>query len=163
MRKKGVDAMPEDTSSKTVGQVTELTVITPLKPGAAASLRKVLGALQVSPDSPIKQISTIHFARWVIFDDDKRLLFTSNFDGSWEDYLRDFSQKRPDGMDKIFGHCDGYPAGGCRDFEAFKAYVRKYQVPTDLFYAAYPDISVKAVLEAVRVKALTDDFLRKLG
>ena len=156
--------MPAPTTiSKTIGQVTELTVIAPLKPGAAASLRQVLGALQVSPDSPIKQISTIHFARWVIIDNDQRLLFTSNFDGSWDTYLRDFSQKTPDGMDRIFGHCDGYPAGGCRDFEAFKEYVRKHQVPTDLFYAAYPETSVKGVLEALRVKTLTDEFLQKLG
>jgi hypothetical protein len=155
--------MPTTTISKTVGQVTELTVIAPLNPGAAPQLRQVLNALQISADSPIKQISTIHFARWVIFDKDERLLFTSNFDGSWESYLRDFSQKTPEGMDRIFGHCKGYPPGGCRDFEAFKAYVHEYQVPTDLFYAAYPEASVKAVREAFRVKALTDEFLRKLG
>jgi hypothetical protein len=99
----------------------------------------------------------------VIFDNDQRLLFTSNFDGSWETYLRDFSQITPDGMDLIFGHCEGYPAGGCGDFEAFKAYVSQHQVATDLFYAAYPESSVKAVLNALRVKSLTDDFLRKLG
>ncbi len=155
--------MSTTTISKTVGQVTELTVIAPLKPGSAVILRQVLNALQTSTDSPIKQISTIHFARWVIFDNDQRLLFTSNFDGSWEAYLRDFSQRTPDGMDRIFGHCDGYPAGGCRDFEAFKEYVRKFQVPTDLFYAAYPESSVKAVTEALRVKKLTDEFLRQLG
>lgn len=155
--------MSPSTISKTIGQVTELTVIAPLKPGAAASLRKVLSALQVTPDSPIKKIGTIHFARWVIFDNDQRLLFTSNFDGSWESYLRDFSQITPEGMDHIFGHCDGYPAGGCKDFEAFKEYVSKYQVPTDLFYAAYPESSVQAVLEGLRVKALTDEFLRQLG
>ena len=116
-------ATPIKTISKTIGQVTELTCICPLKPGAAVSLRQVLGALQISPNSPIKEINTIHFARWVIFDNDTRLLFTSNFDGSWEDYLRDFSVKTPEGMDKIFGHCEGYPPGGCADFEAFKAYV----------------------------------------
>jgi hypothetical protein len=155
--------MPTTTVSKTIGQVTELTVIAPLKPGAAASLRQVLNGLQVTPESPIKQIGTIHFARWVIIDNDSRLLFTSNFDGSWENYLRDFSQKTPEGMDRIFGHCDGYPEGGCRDFEAFKNYVAKYQVTTDLFYAAYPETSVKGVTEALRVKKLTDEFLRQLG
>ncbi|MGH9310701.1 MAG: hypothetical protein ACRD1U_15100 [Vicinamibacterales bacterium] len=155
--------MPTTTVSKTIGQVTELTVIAPLKPGAATTLRQVLNGLQVTPESPIKQIGTIHFARWVIIDNDSRLLFTSNFDGSWENYLRDFSQKTPEGMDRIFGHCDGYPAGGCRDFEAFKDYVAKYQVTTDLFYAAYPETSVKGVVEALRVKKLTDEFLRQLG
>ena len=155
-------ATTDDTISKTVGQVSELTVIAPLKPGSAGKLRQVLSALQTTPDSPVKKIGTIHFARWVIFDDDKRLLFTSNFDGDWVDYLRDFSQITPDGMDRIFGHCDGYPEGGCRDFEAFRAYVRKFQVPTDLFYAAYPESSVKAVTQALEVKALTDEFVRKL-
>lgn len=151
------------TISKTVGQVTELTVIAPLTPGAAPILRQVLSALQTTPDSPVKQIGTIHFARWVIFDNDTRLLFTSNFDGSWETYLRDFSIKTPEGMDRIFGHCEGYPEGGCGDFEAFKSYVRKFQVPTDLFYAAYPEASVKAVVEALRVKKLTDEFLERIG
>jgi hypothetical protein len=37
--------MPSTTISKTVGQVTELTVIAPLKAGAATTLRQVLGAL----------------------------------------------------------------------------------------------------------------------
>ena len=155
-------ATTDDTISKTVGQVSEITVIAPLKQGSAGKLRQVLTALQTTPDSPVKKIGTIHFARWVIFDDDQRLLFTSNFDGDWVDYLRDFSQITPDGMDRIFGHCDGYPEGGCRDFEAFRAYVRKFQVPTDLFYAAYPDSSVKAVTQALEVKALTDEFVRKL-
>ncbi len=155
--------MTTPAASKTIGQVTELTVMAPLKPGAAVSLRRVLSALQTSADSPIKKINSIHFARWVIFDGDQRLLFTSNFDGSWEEYLRDFSQITPDGMDRIFAHCEGYPAGGCRDFEAFKAYVAAHQVATDLFYAAYPESSVAAVLEGLRVKALTDEFLQKLG
>jgi hypothetical protein len=155
--------MPTDTISKTIGQVTELTVIAPLKPGGAARLRQVLAALQTSTDSPIKQIDTIHFARWVIIDNDARLLFTSNFDGSLEAYLRDFSVKTPDGMDRIFGNCEGYPAGGCRDFEAFKAYVRQNQVVTDLFYAAYPDSSVKAVKKALTVHAAANQFLDSLA
>jgi hypothetical protein len=56
--------MASTTISKTIGQVTELTVIAPLKAGAAASLRQVLHGLQISPDSPIKKINSIHFARW---------------------------------------------------------------------------------------------------
>ncbi|HWM26177.1 MAG TPA: hypothetical protein VNP98_15280 [Chthoniobacterales bacterium] len=154
---------PPDTISKTIGVVTELTVIAPLKEGGAARLRQVLGSLQVNPESPIKQIDTIHFARWVIIDNDTRLLFTSNFDGSLEAYLRDFSIKTPQGMDAIFGNCEGYPAGGCQDFEAFKQYVRCHQVVTDLFYAAYPESTVKAVKKALEVKALADQIIEKLS
>ena len=155
--------MDSNCISKTIGVVTEITVIAPLKPNSATNLRAILASLQIDANSPIKQIDTIHFARWVIFDNDTRLLFTSNFDNSWEAYLRDFSQKTPDGMDAIFGNCEGYPQGGCRDFEAFKKYVKDHQIPTDLFYAAYPDSSVRAVKRAIQVKALTDHFLEALG
>jgi len=155
--------MPTDTISKTIGVVTEVTVIAPLKEGGAARLRQVLAGLQTNPDSPIKQLDTIHFARWVIIDNDTRMLFTSNFDGSLGAYLQDFSIKTPQGMDAIFGNCEGYPPGGCADFDAFIAYVRKHQVPTDLFYAAYPESTVKAVKKALEVKALADQLLDKLG
>jgi len=66
-------------------------------------------------------------------------------------------------MDAIFGNCEGYPAGGCQDFEAFKKYVRDHQVVTDLFYAAYPESTVKAVKRALEVKALADQLMAKLG
>jgi hypothetical protein len=156
--------MPADTISKTLGKnVTEITVIAPLKQGGAAQLRAVLANLQTNPASPINQIDTIHFARWVIFDNDTRMLFTSNFDGPLEAYLRDFSVKTPQGMDAIFGNCEGYPAGGCADFEAFKAYVREHQVVTDLFYAAYPESTVRAVRKALKVNALAIDLLDALA
>ncbi|MBT2234295.1 hypothetical protein [Nonomuraea sp. NEAU-A123] len=29
------------------------------------------------------RIGTLHDARWVLFDDDTRLLFATNFDGDW--------------------------------------------------------------------------------
>ncbi len=36
------------------------------------------------------EISTIHFARWISIDHGQRLLFLSNYDGSWTNYLGDF-------------------------------------------------------------------------
>jgi putative membrane protein len=40
--------MPADTISKTIGVVTELTVIAPLKPGGAAQLRETLSRLRLA-------------------------------------------------------------------------------------------------------------------
>jgi hypothetical protein len=151
-----------DEISVTIGQVTELTLITPIVPGRAPVLRKVLQSIQVNPESPIRRISTIHYARWVLIDGDTRLLFTSNFDGSWEQYLRDFSTIVPEGLDMIWSNCVDYPAGGSKQFEAFIAWVRKHQVKVDLYYAAYPDASVRDVLRALDWTAKTERFLREL-
>ena len=35
-------------------------------------------------------IATIHEARFVLFDDDTRLLFATSFDGPWDAYMDDF-------------------------------------------------------------------------
>lgn len=156
--------MPEPVISKTIGQVTELTLIANLTPDKVPAYKAILARAQASPNGALfKKIPTIHFARWVVFDNDTRLLFTSNFDGSWEAYIRDFSVQAPDEMDAVFNACEGYPEKGSRDFPAFMQFVRDHQVPTNLFYAAYPDASVKAVLKALAVKKLTDDFVDQLG
>ena len=105
--------------STTVGKVTELTLINPVKPGHAAALREFLS--HIDPLT-IRPLETIHFARWVLFDDDTRLLFTSNFDGSLHDYLQDFVQVMPDGMDGIWQHCEEYPERGLRAQEAGPLY-----------------------------------------
>ncbi|WP_053179858.1 hypothetical protein [Pseudomonas kilonensis] len=147
--------------STTLGQVTELTVITPIIKGKANDLRNVLKGIQISPDSPIKRISSIHYARWVIFDNDSRLLFTSNFDGTWEKYLGDFVKLAAEGLDAIWSNCEGYP--GAQTYEKFQEYVRKHQVKTDLFYAAYPDATVPTVLKALDWVDKTTAYQRELA
>src|SRR3954466_5935806 len=46
----------------------------------------------------ISGLGTIHMVRWVIFDNETRLLFATNFDGDVEDYMRDFALKAPQGI-----------------------------------------------------------------
>ncbi len=147
--------------SKTIGVVTELTLITPILPGKADELAAILKKIQLNPSAVIGDISTIHFARWVIIDDGARLLFTSNFDGTWQSYLNDFTIKIPDGLDRIWGHCVDYP--GTKQFDRFCAWVDKYQVVTTCFYPAYPNFTVNDIKKALREKALLDEFLEKLG
>ncbi len=146
--------------STTIGKVTELTMINPVKAGRGPVLRQVL--VHVNPQT-VRKMETIHFARWVLIDNDTRLLFTSNFDHSLEAYLRDFVRVMPDGMDKIWENCEGYPADGCRNFPEFLAFVQKFQVATTLFYAAYPTATVKDVIKALDVKAKADQFEREIA
>jgi len=146
--------------SVTVGQVTAMTVITPIIPGKADILKQVLQGIQKKTDSPIKRINTIHYARWVIIDKGTRLLFTSNFDGTWEGYLRDFVEKAPEGLDAIWSNCVGYP--GAKPFDKFIAYVKDHEFDAELFYPAYPDTTVNQVQKALRIQrtfeALLDEF-----
>ena len=129
--------------SDSVGRVTALTTIAPIVPEKLEQLKLVLANVQEHPSQSIAKISTIHFARWVIIDNGTRLLFTSNFDGTFEDYIQDFVREIPEGLDAIWGNCEGYP--GSVPIEAFFNYIKANTFPNNTFYAAYPHLTVPDV------------------
>ena len=96
-------------------------------------------------------IPTIHFARWVMVNDNKRMLFFSNFDGSWTQYLGDFIDKSGWGLTGIFGNTAGFPKSlclifkGAYDQQRFLAWSRNTQIQTQLWYTASTAQSIKNI------------------
>src|SRR5262249_22290212 len=126
----------------------QMTVVSPIKPGLWSHIYIRLVFLLVSMQArrsrgSLSGVATIHFARWVIIDDGAHLLFESNYDGSWESYIDDFVDFASTGMNVIWGTAVDFPSVGCRDIEAFKQIIRRYQRVTQVFYSAYPGSSVK--------------------
>ena len=73
-----------------------------LKPGGAERLRKKLASdsnFANQNQSVVDRVGTIHDLRFVIFDNDTRLLFASTFDGDWDAYINDFAALIPDLID----------------------------------------------------------------
>ena len=103
-------------------------------------------------------IPTIHFARWIMMDDNKHMLFFSNFDGSWQQYLGDFIDKSGWGLTGIWSNTVNFPktnylfTGGAYDAEHFLAWSRYYQIPTDVWYCAYPNLSIKNVMNNTYIR-----------
>jgi hypothetical protein len=151
-----------DVISKTIdGNITELTLISKIIPAKLPALKAFLQMIQADPGMTIARISTIHYARWVLFDNDTRLLFCSNFDGSFEAYLQDFAEKLPQGLDGIWGNCEGYP--GCNPFGPFMEWVRSCQIEVICFYAAYPKSTVKDVFKALDWQKKTLTYMQELA
>ena len=113
---------------------------------------------EFEPPSRPRPGRTIHFARWVIVDDDRKLLFTSNFDGAWDTDLRDFTELIPDLLDGVWANCEAYP--GARRYEEFIAWVRAHQVTTDLFYASFPEVTVRDIKYLRELKGSYERFER---
>ena len=139
------------------GQSNELTIIRKLKPGGADRVRKVLasgftGDRQKNTD----RVGTVHDLRFVIFDDDSRIIFASTYDGDWETYIDDFANIIPDELDLLFQEFEGWP--GIRNPEV-KDWIVKQQVTAAGFYSAYPDASVRDVWKALRTKKAFDALL----
>src|SRR6185436_20728120 len=80
------------------GAHNALTHVVPLKKGwirarALAGLHRYLKGVAHDHFNEIGMlggIPSIHFAKWLLIDEGRRLLFTSNYDGNWESYLGDF-------------------------------------------------------------------------
>ncbi len=106
----------------------------------------------------ITRVRTIHFARWVFIDNGKRLLFASNYDGSLESYTDDFINKVAWGLNLVFSNGIGYPRtrwlllDGAKDEQKFKYYIRRRQIPTDVWYKAYPGLTTVDIERNSRIR-----------
>jgi hypothetical protein len=111
-------------------------------------------------------IPTIHFARWVMLDNDQRMLFFSNFDGSWTQYLGDFIDKSGWGLNGIFGNTRTFPRiwflllKGAYDEMHFLGWSRSTQIPTQVWFAATVDQSIKNINDNTLIR---NDLSRTLG
>jgi hypothetical protein len=101
----------------------------------------------------LSTLPTIHFAQWSMIDEGKNLLFESNYDGTWENYIDDFVDYAFLGLDAIWGQSPVYPPGGSRNIEAFKAVIRNQQYPAQFFYSACPDCTVHNISDDLTLKA----------
>ena len=142
---------------KKAGQSNEFTLICALKPGGADRMRKLLadgftGDRQKNTD----RIATVHDLRFVIFDEDTRVIFASTFDGDWESYINDFATILPEEIDLLFHECAGYP--GIHS-SSIKDWIVSQQVSAVGFYSAYPDASVREVWKALKVKKAFEALL----
>jgi hypothetical protein len=128
-----------------------------LKPGGAERMRKKMDdTFRAQDQSFADRIGTLHDMRFVIFDNDTRLLFASTFDGDWDQYINDFATIIPDEIDLQFGEVDGYPGIHSPDIKDF---IVKHQVQALYFYSAYPNASVRDVWKALKVKGGLDVIL----
>jgi hypothetical protein len=127
-----------------------------LKPGRfrLALARSVIflidvGARHVFIRADLAGIKTIHFARWVVLDEGRRGLFTSSYDGSHENYMDDFVDKIAWALNASFSHIVDWPRtrfllfGGARQEREFKDYQRLHQIPSQVWYSAYDDLSAQ--------------------
>jgi hypothetical protein len=156
-------------SPNIAGRTYSLMIWTPIRPGREADLRAYLEGLD-KDDSPLARVPRTHMARWIVIPDmpvapgtdlhdplgTQFLLFTSNFDGDVDSYLRELVELIPDEAAQVWGHCIGCPQPA--EGAALKAYLHRNQVDSGVVFAAYGDASVAQVKRALDKRARLIDF-----
>jgi hypothetical protein len=150
----------------------QMTHYVSLKPGLLRTVLLRTGLFLVNilarysfNQGSLSDISSIHFARWQIINKGKELLFFSNFDGTWENYLSDFVDRACIGLTLIWSNTIEFPrtvfwaGAGAADEERFKNWTRKYQVKTDIWFSAYKNLTVKNIIRNHQIRmGLQQDF-----
>ena len=110
----------------------------------------------------LTRIQTIHFARWVLLDNNRRVYFASNYDGSAESYMDDFINKVAWGLNLVFSNGVGYPRtswllkGGAENEENYKKTLRRNQLPSESWYKAYPGLTAVDLARNHRVRQVLE-------
>jgi Dyp-type peroxidase family len=132
--------------------------VSPLKPGAFRkfTLGLALWGIELVVARAFRpgfvvNMGTIHFARWFRPPGSERLVFLSNYDGSWESYLEDFITKAYPGQNAAWSNAIGFPRtewlvnGGAQDGDRFKRWVRRQQVPTQFWFNRFPELTADQI------------------
>lgn len=163
--------MPDDAHIEQLAAVEDLlpqnqfTAIGEVKPGRFRQVvaRTVLwlvnlGTRHIFNRGVLTGVKSIHAARWVFLDDYRQMVFSSNYDGSLENYMDDFIDKVAWGLNAVFSNGMGYPRTnwlvreGATDEQAFKSYIRTRQKVSEVWYTAYGDLTTLNIANNARIR-----------
>jgi hypothetical protein len=154
--------------SNIAGKAYAMNVITPMRWYTAWWNRLFFWAALKFPSKTegLVTLSLIHYARWVIImpgqfpklspdqpqEDVKYayMLFFSNFNGSWNQYVDSFSSAISGGLNLFWFGSIKYPKSV--PMLPFHRYITSNQIWTDYYYNAYPMATSNDVKSARRVK-----------
>jgi hypothetical protein len=166
----GVGTTLDTLRDNRAGRATGLTTVTPLPRFWSPILKLVLRfKTWRGPDRTLRRLSFIHMAYWVIVDrfpDDERrrryayLMFVSNFNGSWFDYIDVFSAAVPEKMALLWGSSFGFP--GAEPPRPFTNYIRAEDQALAHYYSAYPGATTTEIASALRVSEHVGPWRRHL-
>jgi len=168
----------DEPESNRHGRAVAMTIFSPVRPwyrwppGGALWLDLVFMVARtqdlvlkvIFPGRPgtIRELSFIHFARWIVIRRlpdhgqprerrrQRLLMFESNYNGTFDQYIDGFSNILTDGMTKIWGTSYGFP--GPRPVAPFKAYIRASEFVADHYYSAYPTATTTMIKSALALE-----------
>lgn len=152
--------------SNIAGKAYAMNVLTPIKPSRTWIQLIIFMAARALPATlaGLLGLKLIHFARWVII---KRkqwpdlgqgrpklrhdyMLFLSNFNGTWDQYIDAFSDGIPAGLDLFWYTSIKYPHS--IPISTFKDYITANQISTNYYYNATPGAAQRDIKAALRVR-----------
>jgi hypothetical protein len=162
----GRQAWWEEAPRNVCGAAHALTAVSQLRPRGKWAVRAYFKLGRTFPilGEKLRALSFIHAARWTIVEDlpghgrlnSPVLLFESNFNGDWGQYIDAFAYVIPERMAGVWATSWGWP--GARPAGPFKSYIRRNEQVALHYYGAYPDATVTEILAGIERRKAYDEF-----
>jgi hypothetical protein len=150
-------ARQPDGLGKRVGQVAEITVLLPVKPGGADRFRQNAAKFETDAWYYEKLVGTVHDFRITFINNDTQLIAAVTYDGDFKPYLADVFTNAAQWFDEMLTDVvEGYPGATSPDIEAYTA---SQIVEADMWYASNPTMTVKDITRAQKVVQAFDALL----
>jgi hypothetical protein len=147
-----------------------LTLVAQVRSGEVESLKELLetmgGGIANGSVVDLGALDGVHFARFVVLDEttDLRgdplpasLLYMCDLDVSRERHLGELVDRAGEGLDRIFGHCEGYPEKATR--EQRLDYLRRHRVKEQAFYVNTVGRTRRQIRREAQLRNRLEDFL----
>ena len=166
------------------GKAYALTLLCPVLPGVpavpepglegqtyVACLRYQLQQVRLSEESPMAKVPNTYLCRFFVLEDvfyqgkpairehlkSNYLVFSSNFHGELDDYLKGMWRTVEPEVRYILSHCVGF--SWVRDEAGFIAYIKKCQVKTTFFFNGSTDEALAEQLKSLYLKQEFSEFV----
>src|SRR6185436_17826942 len=161
--------------SNVSGKAYGMNVVTPMRPSRTWINRALFMAARALPRSlgGLLGLSIIHFARWIIIKRDQwpdlgqgkqslqndYMLFCSNFNGTWDQYIDAFADGIPNGLNLFWYSSTKFPQS--IPITGLKNDIRQNQITTDYYYNATPGSAQRDIKAALRVAEAVRNLARQ--
>jgi len=158
---------------------SNVVIVAPIRPEGLSDLRQLLLGMNARPGEadphnrlvPFAQLDTLHFARFVILDDQTiadfevyglpkpsypiYLLFLAEFDGDRETFMQRLCKSAQEGLRQIFSHCTGFTA----DVDLIQ-WLGEREVCPSTYYFAWRGGTMRQVRQEEQLREAIIDYLQ---
>ena len=144
------------------------TFVSKVKPGRGPNIRAKAAERAKMPWGDIDKLLrplTLHYARWILFDNDTRFIYYASFDTDLDKYLDDaariFSES---GIAGFFPDLEGFPddPASAGDPEAYRKFLADNKVDSFFQFEGYPGVTVEEIKKALRVRNAFSNMLDEM-
>ena len=145
-----------DGSGLRVGNKAEFTLIAPVQPGGVDVFRQRVEKLQTEAAYWEGKLGTVHDVRIALLGD-QHILFAATYSDDFKPYVLDVIKFATPWIDYMFKDvAEGFPGLASPDATA---YIARYQVQADIWFASNADMTVRDTTKAFKIQRIFDDLL----